>query len=77
MAVIDRRGKPLPEGHPLKDKALIIFGGKQPASSVTSSESTASASAQPDPMQPAADAIEDWLAQGAGLQSTDKQPKAR
>lgn len=28
MAVIDRRGKPLPEGHPLKNGPLVIFGRK-------------------------------------------------
>lgn len=33
MAVIDRRGQPLPEGHPLKDGALVILGGKRPGES--------------------------------------------
>jgi hypothetical protein len=33
MAVIDRRGQPLPEGHPLKDGALVILGGKRPSAS--------------------------------------------
>ena len=68
MAVIDRRGKPLPANHPFKG-TRIIFGGPQQNSSAKNSNS-----APQDPMLPAMNGLEDWLqAESVKYQATEPQ----
>lgn len=67
MAIIDRRGKPLPDNHPFKG-TRIIFGGTQQTSSGQNSNS-----AQDDPMLPAMNGLEGAMLQmAAQWRATDE-----
>ena len=72
MPVIDRRGQPLPKDHPFSG-TRIIFGAKRPSSSAKPSETPEQSSAQPDPMQPAADAVEAFLKSEAEFFNMDER----
>lgn len=60
---------------------LVIFGQKRPLPSSESSETQESSSAsEPDPMQPAVDAIEEWgrkTFEGRQPQATEPPAKGR
>ena len=84
MAVIERRGQPLPDGHPFKG-TRIIFGANQPGSLETPSETQESSSAEPTknsaPVEsnnrPVATTTEEGLMNWAkDARATEPQPKA-
>jgi hypothetical protein len=64
--------------HPFAhDQISFVSNPELSSSSLSAQPVSEQNSAEPDPMQPAADAIEAWLKQGAGLLNTDKPPKDR